>query len=86
MPKPCTGGETNNADLIKESRAFCEGLQYRASGSQAARPFSDNPHPVGSYASEAWGDGWFVAAGSSGGTIPASEAPCCAVPHNVILA
>ncbi len=86
MPKPCAGTPTNNSDLIRESRAFCEGVQYRASGTSAAKPLSDNPHETGSDAADAWQTGWVQAQSDSGTTMIASDAPCCAIPHNTILA
>jgi len=86
MGKPCVGKKTNNSDLIKEARAFCEGLEWRAGGTFAERPPSANPHDVGSDAEEAWSQGWSVASNASGSTIDPADAPCCAVPQNTILA
>ncbi len=86
MPKPCTGNQTGNSDLMRESRAFCEGLQYRAQGTAAAFPQTDNPHGPTSDAYFTWLTGWTVANDAAGDTIEPSAAPCCAVTQNVILA
>jgi len=85
MPKPCTGAPTNNSDLMRESRAFCEGLSYRAQGNSTNYPFTDNPHAVGSDANTAWSNGWLVTNGAVGATVDPADAPCCAVPQNTIL-
>ncbi len=86
MPKPCTGEPTNNSDLMKESRAFCEGLSFRAAGTNASQPLSANPHGSFNDAADSWNNGWLVANGSAGGTVDPASAPCCAVPQNTILA
>jgi len=84
--KLCTGAPTNNADLIKESRAYCEAIQYRAQGTGAAFPLSGNPHESGSDAANAWNQGWLLANGSAGTTVDPTSAPCCAVPQGIIIA
>ncbi len=86
MPKPCTGALTNNSDLMKESRAFCEGLQYRAQGTAGNFPQSGNPHASGSDAANSWSNGWFTAGSAAGTVIDPATAPCCAVPQNTIIA
>lgn len=84
MPKPCFGTIARNSDRMKESRAFCEGIQYRAGDTGALRPISGNPHALGSDASTAWRNGWLLADGSSGSTVAPTSAPCCAVPQAII--
>ncbi len=84
--KLCTGNQTNNAYLIKESRAFCEGMAHRAQGTAAAFPQTDNPHEVNSDANFAWLAGWTVTNDVAGGVINPANAPCCAVPTNTIVA
>ena len=86
MPKPCVGKSENNADLIKESRAYCEGISRRAQGTAVAFPITDNPHATLSDAGGAWSRGWTVADDAAGGVIAATAAPCCAIPNNTILA
>ena len=87
MPgKLCTGAATNNAYLPEESRAFSEGIYYRAGGTLLGRPSSDNPHASGSSSYTAWLAGWTVAdAVAPAGTISQSDAPCVAVPTNVVV-
>ncbi len=86
MPKPCTGNQTGNSDLIKESRAFCEGVAYRAQGTAAAFPQTDNPHGPSSDAYFTWLTGWAVANDAAGGVVDPALVSCCAAPQNVILA
>ena len=88
MPgKLCTGAATNNAYLLKETRAFSEGLYYRHGGTAAARPITGNPHDgTGSQAETAWDAGWTVANSASPGAITASNAPCVAVPSGNVAA
>ena len=87
MPgKLCTGVSTQHGYLPKESRAFSEGVYYRAGGTLLGRPASDNPHASGSSAYAAWAAGWTVADDvAPAGTITASDAPCVAVPTNVVV-
>ena len=84
--KMCTGAVTNQSYLLKETKAFSEGLYYRAGGTLVTRPNTDNPHPVGSSASAAWLRGWTVASGAFDTTIDPADAPCVAVPTNTIIA
>lgn len=80
MPgKLCTGQVDNNAYNARTSKSFCEGLDYRASGTAVSHPVSANPHETGSEDAQAWGRGWGVANNAAGGKIPQSLAPCCAV-------
>jgi len=86
--KLCTGSVENNAYQLKSSKAFCEGLNYRASGNMSNRPSSDDPHETGSDASNAWNSGWTVAnaAGDANSAIDPTDAPCCAVTTDIITA
>ncbi len=86
MPKPCTGNQTGNSDLMKESRAFCEGVAYRAQGTAAAFPQTDNPHISTSDAYFTWLTGWTVANDAVGSVVDPALVPCCAAPQNTILA
>ena len=84
--KMCTGAVTGNSFLPKESKAFSEGVYYRAGGTLAGRPSSDNPHASGSSAYTAWLAGWTVADDvAPAGTIDQTDAPCVAVPTNVVV-
>lgn len=66
-------GVTNN------SRAYCEGMEYRTTGTAAAKPITDNPHQSGSEAATAWAAGWTVADGKAEGTLTRDEAGPCAL-------
>jgi len=78
--KLCFGATApqNNAGAgrIRTSNAFCEGINYRASGTAVAKPAADNPHESGSDAWNAWDDGWDLANAATGGTLGAQG--CCA--------
>ncbi len=81
--KNCTGVQNNNSANLKNSRAFCEGREYRGKGTAATHPSTDNPHEVGSEANFAWATGWqFVetAAGTYVGVFG-----CCSAIGNVAV-
>jgi len=84
--KVCTGNQTGNSDLIKESKSFCEGLAHRSQGTAAAFPSTDNPHAANSDANFAWLTGWTVANDATGGAVSPANAPCCAVSTATVLA
>lgn len=77
MPgKLCTGAATNNAATPHQSRAFCEGVTFRARGTAAAYPITGNPHDDdGSEAETAWDAGWTAAHAQAGSTLTGT---CCA--------
>lgn len=52
--KMCTGDQKNNAALLKDSRAYCEGRDAAAAGEL----ITANPQPLGSEARAAWTAGW----------------------------
>jgi hypothetical protein len=59
------------------SKAYCEGITYRASDSAANAPKDDNPHQVGSEAAEAWDAGWDAADAAAGGQMgKGTSGPC----------
>lgn len=66
-------GVTNN------SKAYCEGMQYRTTGTAAAKPITDNPHQAGSEAETAWDAGWNAADAKAAGTLTRAEAGPCAL-------
>ena len=81
MPgKLCVGKKVNNigAGQLVSSKAYCEGMAYRASGTFAAKPVTDNPHPASSEAGDAWISGWTVADNASGGNVSKANLGCCA--------
>ena len=81
MPgKLCFGKVTNNAGagMLRESKAYCEGMAYRASGTAVAKPITDNPHVADSEAGIAWDTGWSTADNNVGSTVPATSLGCCA--------
>jgi len=82
----CMGStlKQKNQYRIRESRAFCEGVAHRTSGTAIAKPVTDNPHPAGSSASIAWIDGWDIADGKAGSAVDPIQAPCCAVPVTLV--
>ena len=84
--KGYAGAKTNNAGNARDSRAFCEGLERRALGTAANFPVTDNPHEVGSDASDAWILGWTVADDAATSTIDPDDAPNCAVTTATISA
>lgn len=85
--KLCTGGVTTKAGNVRNSKAFAEGLHFRAQGTAAAYPLTGNPHDgTGSEAEDCWDAGWGVAHAAAGGTIDPADAPCVAVPHTTISA
>lgn len=65
--------------VLKNSKAFCEGMAYRAAGTAIAQPKTDNPHASGSDAAVSWEDGWDVAAAAAGSVISKANAACCAM-------
>lgn len=82
----CTGAATNNAYLPRESKAFSEGLYYRAGGTLLGRPVTDNPHVATSSCGVAWIAGWTVSdAAAPSSAVAQSAAPCVAVPTNTVV-
>ena len=82
------GTTLNNAGAARISlaTAFSEGIYYRAGGTLAGRPASDNPHPSGSPDGDAWDRGWTVADDvAPSGTISQADAPGVAIPTNVVV-
>ena len=86
--KLCIGVPANNigAGRIGESRAFCEGLAFRMSGTAVGQPITGNPHESGSPDSRAWDAGWIEADAAAGGTLPITDGPCCAVDRAAVIA
>ena len=72
----CTGTTIKNG-TIRDSKAFCEGMAYRTTGSAVAAPKANNPHAAGSDAAIAWDNGWDIADAAGGSTI--GDAFCCAL-------
>ena len=74
--KMCTGSVGGNAASPHQSRAFCEGVTFRSSGTAAAKPITGNPHDgLGSEAETAWDAGWTAADDAAGSTLTGT---CCA--------
>ena len=81
MPgKLCTGAPSNNigAGRLSQSKSYCEGMAYRASGTAIAAPKTDNPHVAGSPDAVAWDLGWDLADTNTGGNISKADRGCCA--------
>ena len=75
--KLCFGSTYNNAGAgnLRESKSFCEGVSYRAKGTELTNPITDNPHVTGSEAADAWDAGWNAANDEAGN---ATSIGCCA--------
>lgn len=73
----CTGFTVKSGN-VRDGKAFCEGMAYRASDVALNVPITDNPHASGRM-KEAWDNGWGVADAAAGGTISAANAGCCAL-------
>jgi len=91
--KMCFGEVFNNSYNPKATKAFSEGLHYRAGGTALERPATDNPHeepPLTNLGSSpswlAWDNGWLVADSASPSAVSQSDAPCVAVPTNAVPA
>ena len=79
----------NNAGAarIGQAKAFSEGIYWRAQGTAAAYPITDNPQDgTGSEEEAAWDRGWTVANNAAASTISQSDAPGVAIPTHTILA
>ncbi len=79
MPGKFCNGVPTDQPMVPESRAFCEGMLYRTTGSAIAAPITDNPYSTTSRPVEkaAWDNGWNAADSYSGG--PIVDAGCCGV-------
>ena len=76
MPGKETDG-TIEVPSHNESKAYCEGMVYRAGGTASERPITDNPLPAGSPNREAWDRGWTVSNSSAGQILVAADTGPC---------
>ena len=77
MPgKQCNGVAGYSAGKLKNSKAYCEGLDHRISTNGAT--IGDNPHVAGSEAANCWDVGWSEGQADAGSTLSASSGLCCA--------
>jgi hypothetical protein len=83
--KMCTGVKTNNAALPSQSRAYCEGMAYRATGTLITAPKVTNPHPAGSEDAVAWDLGWDYAEAGKSATVPLDTSGTCCAPVGLVL-
>lgn len=74
----CVGGLRGNGPEVRESKAYCEGMAYRASDTASNVPVTDNPHEADSPAAIAWDNGWNVAQDALAGVIADEQLGCCA--------
>ena len=74
----CVGEVTNSKPRLTSSRAFCEGMAYRADGTLLEKPSTNNPHAAGSEDATAWQKGWALAEHNKGGSISKDDLGCCA--------
>ena len=79
----CNGVAGYTSGELKNSRAYCEGMAYRATGTLLGAPVTGNPHVAGSEASVSWIAGWDFAEAASGGAID-STGTCCAVSGTIL--
>lgn len=79
MPGQLCDGHALRTAKSKDSKAYCAGMAYRASGYGDAVPVTDNPHESGSDAAVAWAAGWDAADAKVGGTMTQAEMGCCSV-------
>lgn len=80
MPGKICDGNDASLNEIRNSKAYCEGMAYRAGGTAAGRPLTGNPYDGdGSEAETAWDAGWAVADGAAGGTLTKTQMGCCSV-------
>lgn len=77
--KHCTGGATTTVGRVRNSKAYCEGVQARIDSNSPT-----NPHEVGSEASDCWLAGVADAAAKAGSTVVLTDAPCCAPTHDTV--
>ena len=68
------------------SKAYCEGMWYRAGDTALNRPKVNNPHQPGSEAATAWDAGWDVADAAGGGQLGKDEAGPCGGAGTAVLA
>lgn len=76
--KLCSGSAMNNAGAarISQSKAYCEAITYRASGTSVSKPKTGNPHAdTTSPDHVAWDAGWDAAEASEGSALASG---CCA--------
>lgn len=78
----CSGHTLKNG-LVRDSKAYCEGMAYRASGIGTDVPVTDNPHQTGSDAWAAWLAGWNAADAYSDGVMPVNAMGCCSIPSDI---
>ena len=73
-------GQTNRKFVPKNSRAFCDGMAHRASGTALAKPITDNPEDgLGTDYEASWDAGWTEAHAVAGGSFTSATAKCCAL-------
>ena len=59
MANLCDGVATNHQKILKNSRAYCEGVDYRFGGTAIEQPITGNPEDgIGSEAEASWDAGW----------------------------
>jgi len=78
--KLCIGEHANNigAGHLSASKAYCEGMAFRASGTALEKPVQSNPHKTSSEDWRAWNFGWSKADSNAGGSISKADLGCCA--------
>lgn len=75
------GRDKSNAKngVPQHAKGFCEGMAYRASGTETTRPKSNNPHQSGSELAAAWDNGWDTAESAKGSTLTREIAQNCSM-------
>ena len=77
MPGTLCDGSATATTLVKDSKAYCEGMNHRVATNGAT--IGANPHAAGSDAANAWDLGWTVAQGEAGSEMTRALMGCCAV-------
>ena len=78
MPGALCNGKDTDQPYINRSRAYCQGQQYRLSGTAAARPKTNNPYgaeqPV---AKIDWDRGWDAIDAQADQVLTRATTGCC---------
>lgn len=86
--KLCFGEQLANAGAgrIDQSKSFCEGMAYRATGTLLGAPKTGNPHVPGAPDAIAWDLGWDFAETGKSASVPLdTSGTCCAAVGLVAL-
>ena len=78
MPGTLCNGQPTQQPYINRSRAYCQGQQYRLSGTAAARPKTNNPYGADQEVAKVdWDKGWDDMDAAGGTTLTRAVTGCC---------